>query len=192
MMRSFFKTQAFLSACTLGICLTGCDGHQDTPIATGTQLDTETIQITEAKSILKPTKGNQVEGIVSFTSVPGGIRVVADLKGLKPGSHGFHIHEKGDCSAPDASSAGAHFDPTHSQHGAPNSSIRHVGDLGNIEADSSGHAHYDRVDTVISFIGEKNIIGRAVIVHADPDDFKTQPTGNAGGRLACGVIEASK
>ena len=118
------------------------------------------------------------------------MRVVADIEGLTPGDHGFHVHEFGDCSAPDGTSAGAHFNPTKKPHGAPDNAERHVGDLGNITADESGKAHYDRIDTVIELNGENTIVGRSVIVHAKADDFVSQPAGNAGSRIACGVIEA--
>jgi Cu-Zn family superoxide dismutase len=143
----------------------------------------------EAKAILNPTKGNRAQGVVTFTQVEGGVRVIADVDYLEPGKHGFHIHEYGDCSAPDGSSAGGHFNPKNTKHGAPDAVERHAGDLGNIAADGKGHAHYDRIDKVISLEGPDSIIGRSVIVHANPDDFTTQPTGNAGGRVACGVIE---
>jgi len=144
--------------------------------------------IARAVAALNPTTGNQANGIVHFTAVKGGIRIVAKMQGLTPGKHGFHIHEFGDCSAPDASSAGGHFNPTHQQHGGPDHLERHAGDLGNIVADQYGIAHYDRIDTVITLNGPNSIIGKSLIVHSNPDDYTTQPTGNAGGRIACGII----
>ncbi len=141
-----------------------------------------------AVAVLNPTKGNLVNGMVTFEAVEGGVRVVAKIDGLTPGKHGFHIHEFGDCSAPDAASAGGHFNPTHKQHGGPDSLERHVGDLGNVVADEKGHAEYERIDSVISLTGPDTIVGRSVVVHALADDYKTQPTGNSGGRVACGVI----
>jgi Cu-Zn family superoxide dismutase len=141
---------------------------------------------------IRPTQGNQAEGRVIFQQEGGAVRVVAHLKGLKPGLHGFHIHEKGDCSAADASSAGGHFNPHNEPHGAPDDAKRHVGDLGNIMANENGEAFYERVDFLLTLNGPASIIGRGVIVHADPDDFVTQPTGNAGGRVGCGVIRAVK
>ncbi len=147
-------------------------------------------QSKSATAELHPTKGSKVKGKVTFTSVEeGGVRIVADIEGLSPGKHGFHVHEHGDCSAHNASSAGGHFNPDNKAHGAPNAAIRHVGDLGNIEADKNGHAHYDVVDHVIALEGTNNIIDKAVIVHEKEDDFKTQPTGNAGEKVACGVIK---
>jgi superoxide dismutase, Cu-Zn family len=142
----------------------------------------------KAVAALNPTKGNQANGMVNFVAVEGGVRITAKVEGLTPGKHGFHIHEYGDCSSPDGSSAGGHFNPMHQRHGGPDHHERHAGDLGNIVADESGIGHYDRIDNVITLNGPNSIIGKSVIVHANPDDFKTQPSGNAGGRIACGVI----
>ena len=146
---------------------------------------------TKAISVLHPTAGNNVTGSVSFTQSGDAVKVVADITGLTPGKHGFHIHEFGDCSSSDGSSAGGHFNPTHKNHGAPDASERHAGDLGNIEADASGKAHLELTDKVMKLSGSDSIVGHAVIVHEKVDDF-SQPTGNAGGRLACGVIGLAK
>jgi Cu-Zn family superoxide dismutase len=148
--------------------------------------------VTKAVAVLSSTKGNDISGVVTFTKVDGGVKIVADVTGLTPGSHGFHIHEFGDCSAADGASAGGHFNPHHMQHGAPDAEMRHAGDFGNLEAEATGKAHYERLDTVISLEGADSIIGHAVIVHAKADDLKTQPTGNAGARVACGVIGVAK
>jgi Cu-Zn family superoxide dismutase len=113
---------------------------------------------------------------------------VADVDGLSPGKHGFHVHEFGDCSG-DGSATGSHFNPTNSKHGGPDSRERHVGDLGNLVADETGYAHYERVDKIISLEGENSILGRSIVIHADPDDYTTQPTGASGTKIACGVIE---
>jgi len=112
------------------------------------------------------------------------------VQGLKPGQeHGLHIHEKGDCSAPDAMSAGGHFNPQGKPHGQPGSAEHHAGDLPALKADKSGRAHVQvDVSGITLKPGPTSIIGRAVVVHADPDDYKTQPTGNSGARIACGVI----
>lgn len=150
---------------------------------------TATRPVKKAQAILWPTQGNTAQGKVSFTVVEGGVKIIADVDDLTPGKHGFHIHEHGDCSAPDASSAGGHFNPTGSKHGSPDSSERHAGDLGNLVADNNGHAHYERIDTVITLDGPHSIIGRSIIIHEKEDDFKTQPAGNAGARVACGIIE---
>jgi len=144
--------------------------------------------VTNAIAVLHSTEGSEVRGIVTFARTDGGIRVMATVQGLSPGEHGFHIHEYGDCSSPDASSAGGHFNPEGARHGAPSDANRHVGDLGNITADESGIGDYNRIDTLIAFSGSHDIIGRGLIVHSGEDDFMTQPTGGAGARMACGVI----
>lgn len=141
-----------------------------------------------AHANLKPTKDNKVNGKVTFIQLDKGVKVIADVDGLTPGEHGFHIHEFGDCSAPDGSSAGGHYNPTNSIHAGPEDTPRHVGDLGNLEAGTDGQAHYERVDYILQLSGDQSIIGKSVIVHEDRDDFVSQPTGNAGARQACGVI----
>jgi Cu-Zn family superoxide dismutase len=148
--------------------------------------------VTKAIAVLHPTQGSTVTGTVTFTKESAGVRVVADLTGLTPGTHGFHIHEFGDCSAPDAASAGGHFNPGHAPHAGPDADARHAGDLGNITADSAGVAHYERLDPHMSLTGPNSIIGRGVIVHEKADDLTTQPTGAAGGRVACGIIGVTK
>ncbi len=148
--------------------------------------------ITKFIAVITPTKGNSVHGIVMFEEVDNGVRVVADLTGLKPGKHGFHIHEFGDISSDDGSSAGGHFNPMGMPHSMPTSDKRHEGDMGNIDADQNGIAHLDYIDHEIKLNGEYSIIGRCVIVHEKEDDFKTQPTGNAGARIGYGVIGIMK
>lgn len=149
-------------------------------------------EVKKAKCVLNPTQGNKVKGTVTFTSEDHGVKVVAEIEGLTPGKHGFHIHEFGDCSSADGTSAGSHFNPTQKGHGGPTDDIRHAGDMGNIHADENGKGHLEYLDHSISLEGEQSIIGKSMIIHANEDDFKTQPTGNAGARLACGVIEVSK
>lgn len=149
-------------------------------------------QIQKAIVVLEPTQGNKVKGIVTFTKVDNGIQVVADIEGLTPGKHGIHIHQYGDCSDPKGESAGGHFNPMNMQHGGPGSQSRHEGDFGNITADSNGKAHMELTDKNLSFEGENSIIGHAVVIHAKEDDLKTQPSGNSGPRVACGVIGIAK
>ena len=144
--------------------------------------------ISRAVCVITPTEGNDVKGIVTFTQTDGGILIVADVEGLSEGKHGFHIHEFGDISKSDGTSAGGHFNPEHKDHAGPEDEVRHAGDFGNIIADADGNAHYERVDSLISFQGINNIIGRSIIIHADEDDLVSQPTGDAGGRVAQGVI----
>ncbi|MBD5780109.1 superoxide dismutase family protein [Pelagicoccus sp. NFK12] len=146
-----------------------------------------------AEAHLSPTDGYETEGIVTFVQERDGIRIIADVRNLSVnGRHGFHIHETGDCSAPDASSAGGHFNPSGEAHAGPMADKRHVGDLGNLESSEAGGAMYVRVDEHIRFEGENSIIGKAVVVHAKADDFKSQPSGAAGPRIACGVIQWSE
>ena len=143
-----------------------------------------------ATATIAPTKGNSVNGTVTFIPEGDEVKIKIDVSGLTPGSHGFHVHAVGDCSAPDASSAGGHFMVGEKQHGAPSAAMHHEGDLGNIEADASGKAKAELESKSLSLSGPNSIIGRAVIVHEKEDDMTTQPTGNAGGRVACGVIKA--
>jgi Cu-Zn family superoxide dismutase len=147
--------------------------------------------VSKATATLEPKSGSKVTGTVTFTKTGAETRVVADIENLTPGKHGFHIHEKGDCSAADAASAGGHFNPTHQHHGGATGSERHAGDLGNIEADASGKAHLDWTGK-LSFSGDNSIIGRSVVVHEKEDDLKTDPAGNSGARIACGVIHTSQ
>lgn len=147
-----------------------------------------------ATATLTATAGNAVVGRIDFTLVDGVLRASGEVSGLAPGSeHGFHIHEKGDCSAPDGSSAGGHFNPTTSEHGNVSAAVHHGGDMPNLIADAQGVAKVDGPvsSNVNAGSGDgADIIGRGLIVHADPDDYATQPTGNAGARLACAVISA--
>ena len=146
----------------------------------------------KAIAVLHPTKGSSVEGTVTFTKTGDEVKIVADITGLTPGKHGFHIHEFGDCSSPDGKAAGGHFNPTNTPHAGHDATPRHEGDLGNLEADSSGKAHLELTDTMMTMSGDKSIVGRGVIVHEKEDDLKSQPVGNAGGRVACGVIGIAK
>jgi superoxide dismutase, Cu-Zn family len=147
----------------------------------------------KAIAVLHPTAGNKVTGTVTFTEVADGVQVHAEIAGLTPGKHGFHVHEFGDCTAPDLSSAGGHFNPANKPHAAPDATERHVGDMGNVEADASGKAKLDYVDHEISLANDqRSAIGRSVVVHAKADDLKSQPAGDSGARIACGVIGWAK
>ena len=143
-----------------------------------------------ATAQLQPTKGSKTFGEATFEEVDGKVHVVIFVQGLKPGmEHGLHIHEVGDCSSGDGMSTKGHFNPYGKPHGNPGSSERHAGDLPALKAGNDGRAKVDvMVDVITVPPGPASIVGRAVIVHADPDDYRTQPTGNAGARLACGVI----
>lgn len=141
----------------------------------------------KAVAVLHPLGKSGVYGVITFTQRGDEVEVVGEVSGLKPGKHGFHVHEFGDCSSPDGMSTGGHFNPSKMMHGRPEDENRHVGDLGNLEADDGGKASINMRDKVIKLSGPNSIVGRAVIIHANPDDF-SQPVGNAGGRIACGVV----
>jgi Cu-Zn family superoxide dismutase len=171
-----YKTCVVLIA---SACLAGCKGVS--------------LRSPTAYSNLAPTKGSSVSGTVNFTQHGDVVRVEAHVTGLSPGLHGFHVHEKGNCTAADGSSAGAHFNPHNSAHGGPDAPQHHAGDLGNLSADASGTAVYRAEIRGFSLgTGDDSIIGRAIIVHANPDDLQSQPAGNAGARLACGLISKSE
>jgi superoxide dismutase, Cu-Zn family len=142
--------------------------------------------ITKAVGLLLPTKGSEVKGRVTFTHDGSTIHVHAEISGLTPGEHGFHIHEFGVWSE-DGMASGGHFNPAKEPHAGPEKPKRHVGDLGNITANANGNATLD-----LDVHGPHSIIGRGLVVHEKVDDLKTQPTGNAGGRLAVGVIGVAK
>src|ERR1043166_3226735 len=150
------KTILFL----MTFCALVCVARADEPKAAQAQLD--------------PKSDTKVTGLVFFLKKGDDVQVAGNILNLKPGKHGFHIHDKGDCSAPDAASAGPHFNPTSMKHGGPNDPERHAGDFGNITADASGNATFKTVDSHISFDGPNSIVGRGVIVHAKEDDLKTQ------------------
>ena len=143
-----------------------------------------------ASATLEPRSASNVRGTITFTQVGDLVRVSGAISGHTKGPKGFHIHEKGDCSAPDGMSTGGHFNPGKSKHGGPYEPEKHAGDLGNLNVDAAGEAKFSFVvgDISVSSSRPDGIIGRAVIVHAAADDLKTDPTGNAGGRVACGVI----
>jgi len=155
------------------------------------KMEAQFVPITKAVAILLHTKGSKVEGRVTFTQTDGTMHVHADIYGLASGDHGFHIHEFGVWSE-DGLAAGGHYNPTHEMHAGIDTPKRHIGDLGNITANANGNATVDLDDPCLTFHGPTSIIGRGLVVHEKADDFKTQPTGNAGGRVAVGVIGVAK
>ena len=166
-----------LAVCAAAAMLAGCAG---TMMPAGPM----------AMAKLEATRGNSAAGMVMFHQMGDKVLVHAKVEGLKAGQeHGFHIHEKGDCSSGDGVSAGGHFNPAGKPHGAHDSAERHAGDLPSLKADAAG-----RVDVKFELAGiavgsgAADVVGKGLIVHAMPDDFKTQPTGNSGARIACGVI----
>lgn len=161
---------------------------KDVALLSSEELSASKQETLKAVAVVKGIGDAKVSGTVTFTKVPEGVKIVADINGLTPGKHGFHVHEHGDCSGSDGMKAGGHFNPTHTKHGGPDSLERHVGDFGNLDADAKGHAYYERVDTLIAFEGTNSILGRSIMIHADPDDYVTQPTGASGARIGCGLI----
>ena len=142
-------------------------------------------KISKAVAVLHPTDGFDAKGTVYFTAVENGVQVTAEISGLSEGNKGFHIHQYGDCTATNGTSAGGHFNPEGMDHAGPTDAIRHMGDMGNITANAQGNAMIDYVDKTIH-INMK--LGRGVIVHNGEDDLSSQPSGAAGPRVACGVI----
>ncbi len=172
------------------LALAGCGGSASQQADSG-ENSAAAPAVRTATATLRSTSGSDVTGTVTFTEEEGGVRVFAMISGLKPGAHGFHIHENGDCSAPDGSSAGGHFNPDGAPHGGPDSPEHHAGDLGNIEADPGGVGHYEQVIPGITLDdGPNSVVGRAIVVHEGADDLTSQPSGNSGPRVACGVIVA--
>lgn len=146
----------------------------------------------KAAADLRPTQGNQANGMLTVVTAKDGVKISGTIKGLQPNSeHGFHIHEKGDCSAPDASSAGGHFNPGAQAHGNPDTAVHHLGDILSIRANAEGVAKVDAHVGGATLGGGQptDIVGKAIVLHEKPDDYTTQPSGNSGGRIACGVIK---
>jgi superoxide dismutase, Cu-Zn family len=169
-----FRPRAAVTVLALATAvLAGCA----TPVAPG------------ATAPIEARSGSKVGGTIRFAQAPGGVRVTAKISGLTPNQeHGFHVHEKGDCSAPDAMSAGGHFNPTAQPHG-PQGAPHHGGDMPALKADTTGNVDMTFVmEGVTLGSGPTDLRGKSVIIHAQPDDYTTQPTGNSGGRIGCGVI----
>ena len=172
------------AALALVVLFAGCSHSPKVNSSTGMVMD-----VMEAK--IAPTQGNHCNGTVDFIGQKdGSVKVVVDLQAMEPNTeHAIHLHEIGDCSAPDAMSAGAHYNPEHKPHGLPPAEDRHAGDFGNFTTDKDGKVHYEITVTTVTMATSRNpVLGKAVIVHANKDDG-SQPAGNAGARIACGVVE---
>jgi Cu-Zn family superoxide dismutase len=203
--RNVFPFFALLLLLTATIAMAACDRVEDEQagrvpadapaqdavtsdaiMASAETLDTAAVQ-------LSSTQGNTANGSLTVTaaSAGGGVRISGVIQGLRPHSEfGFHVHEKGDCSAPDATSAGEHFNPTSQAHGDPRGTAHHAGDIPNVRSDAQGVAEIDVdvPDLTLQSNPATDIAGKAIVLHAKPDDYHTQPSGNSGERIACGVI----
>ena len=172
------------------VAVAGCGAKEEAAPAAEPEPMVEEAPALVAKAMLMAPEGSTIEGHVTFTEQDGEIAVVAHITGAPPGMHGFHVHEIGDCSSADFKSAGGHFNPTDMPHAGPTDMERHAGDLGNIEVYEDGTAHHEMTSTMITVSeGAASVVGRGVILHEKADDLMSQPTGAAGARLACGVIE---
>jgi len=183
-MKKNFCKFSFVIIIVSGFIIAGCQNRQHEMNVHAS----DTSVISRAICILYPVDSNTAKGILVFEKVDGGIRITGEITGLSEGKHGMHVHQFGDCSSQGATSAGPHFNPHNKIHGGPSDTARHVGDLGNVAASDMGTAKIDVVDSLLSFSGENSVIGRSFVVHATADDLTTQPSGNSGGRIACGVI----
>lgn len=182
------KRLPWFGATVLVVAAAGAIAHAQQKTAAKS---TPSAGVTRAVCALHALGDSKVTGTVTFTQGDGYVDIVANVAGLTPGKHGFHIHEFGDCTSADGMSTGGHFNPGEMPHGAHDNEKRHAGDMGNLDADASGKATLKIRDKHMKLNGPQSIVGRAVIVHAKADDFG-QPTGNAGGRIACGVIGVGK
>lgn len=187
------RTSHVIQVAVFVLLLSGCSRNEakQSGEETAAEVGAETGKVMSAMADLQPTQGNQAKGHLTLVPEKGGVRIRGSISGLGAGKkHGFHVHEKGDCGAPDAKSAGEHFNPAHKEHGKAKSGEHHLGDMDNLSANGQGDA---QVDVLIAgaTLGDgspNDVIGKAFIVHASADDYKTQPSGDSGPRIACGVI----
>jgi Cu-Zn family superoxide dismutase len=143
-----------------------------------------------ANALIEGRSGSALSGMAVFTQNGDTVHVVVDVVNAPEGVHAVHLHEKGDCSAPDATSAGGHFNPMKMEHGSPDAPTHHAGDFGNMTVGGEGHGHLELDSAMLTVTaGDHSVLGHAIVVHAKEDDMHTQPTGNAGARLGCGVVE---
>ena len=177
---------ALAAAALLAACASPSSGDAGANVRT-----VASVQLSSAAGgVPQPNPQAPVQGKLTFTEQRGMVSVTGTITGLKPNApHAFHVHETGDCSKPDFSSAGSHYNPTGQPHGAHGAGHHHVGDMPQLIADAKGTATVAFTSASLHLLGPQSIIGKAVIVHRDPDDVKAQPVGNAGPRLACGVIK---
>ncbi|HRI52747.1 MAG TPA: superoxide dismutase family protein [Pseudomonadota bacterium] len=178
--------RCFGLALTAAVCLTACppaaEQKTDKPPTTGGDGPV-------AVTTLEARSNSTVKGQATFTQAGDKVKILVEVSGATPGQHGLHVHENGDCSAPDAKSAGGHFNPGNAEHGAPDKATHHAGDFGNLTVGEDGNGKLELLTDQISVNpGTVSVVGRALVLHEKVDDTATQPTGNSGGRIGCGVI----
>jgi len=186
-MKLFHKI--FLGLFAIAFIAAGCAQQTDESSQGQTEEQMQqSAEFTKAVAHIHAKDDGEALGSVTFEQTEGGVNVNAQLSGLEEGKHGFHIHQYGDCTAEDLTSAGGHYNPYNMQHAAPTDSLRHMGDMGNLPVGPEGNGTLDYLDTVIELNGPNSIIGRAIIIHSGADDLTSQPSGAAGERVACGII----
>lgn len=182
-----------LTALVIPLWLLGCGDGDDIVADQAQEADQareKGVVIKAANAQLRAKSGSDISGTVSFRLDPGkdAMRIKLEANGLEPGKHGFHVHENGSCSGEGAKGAGGHFNPANRKHGAPTNADHHAGDLGNVVVESGGTVSVEVESPALTFTGESSIIGKSIVIHAKADDFYSQPSGDAGKRVACGVI----
>lgn len=193
-MRLIPTVTTLAAALALSACGTSPQPSAAMPAPSAAPAMPATSTVREATANLTSASGSMVSGKITLMPMGGGVHMTGTVGGLAPNSvHGFHVHEKGDCSAADASSAGGHFAPASNPHGKRDSGPHHAGDMDNITSNAEGVASVNKHLDGVTLGGRasNDIAGRAIVVHADADDYTSQPSGNAGARVACGVIKAS-
>jgi len=166
------------------VCLAACAGSKSSTTATTAPHAGPT-----ATAMIEGRSASTLTGTATFVQNGDAVHVTVDVANAPEGVHAVHLHEKGDCSAPDAASAGGHFNPMHMEHGSPDAASHHAGDFGNMTVGGEGRGHLELDTTMLTVTpGDRSVVGRAIVVHAKEDDMHTQPTGNAGGRIGCGVV----
>jgi Cu-Zn family superoxide dismutase len=185
-MRKLLSTQKLLLGAYAVFSLAGCP-----PAPAG---DAKTGNLpTAATATIEPRSNSAISGTATFEQVDNKVKVVVEVSGAAPGQHGLHIHEKGDCTDPAGKSAGDHFNPSKMQHGSPDNPVHHAGDFGSITVGDDGKGRLELVtDRLTIASGDNAVIGRAIILHEKVDDTVTQPSGNSGARIGCGVISAKQ
>jgi superoxide dismutase, Cu-Zn family len=193
-----FAIAALAAAAGSLLWLSACkQGTNEESTAATASAPAETMPVTPAASgdtataVIAGTQGSKLAGTAVFTqTADGGVDLVVNVTGAPSGEHGIHLHDKGDCSAPDFSSAGGHFNPTNAPHGGPNSPQHHAGDFGNITVAADGTGHLSLHSNMLTVAaGPNSVVGHAVVIHQKADDLKSQPSGNSGARIGCGVVK---